>query len=169
MTVMNLLTCTALISGLALPFIVQAKAPNLAAEINTCSQISQDQARLTCFDALTQSKILPAETTSKAVTSEKLPLTEQQIDEFAKGHVEKSKEELAKEINSITLTVSELTKTLRGQWKIVFENGQKWQQKDGQKLKLQVGLKVSITKGALGAVYLKKEQSNKRIKVKRVK
>lgn len=169
MTVMNLLTCTALISGLALPFIVQAKAPHLAAEINTCSQISQDQARLTCFDALTQSKTLPAETTSKAVTSEKLPLTEQQIDEFAKGHVEKSKEELAKEINSITLTISELTKTLRGQWKIVFENGQKWQQKDNNKFKLKIGQRVTLTKGALSAIFLQKENSNKRIKVKRLK
>ena len=169
MTVMNLLTCTILISGLVLPIIAQAKAPNLAAEINTCSQISQDQARLSCFDALTQSKTLAAETTSQLVTSDKLPLTAQQIDEFAKGHVEKSKEELAKEINSITLTISELTKTLRGQWKIVFENGQKWQQKDNNKFKLKIGQRVTLTKGALSAIFLQKENSNKRIKVKRLK
>lgn len=169
MTAINFLTCTALISGLALPIITQAQTSNLAADINTCSQISQDQARLTCFDALTDKNTLAVATANKSVTSEKLPLTEQQIDDFAKDHVEKSKEELAREINSITLTISKLTKTVRGQWKIVFENGQKWQQKDGQRLKLQVGLKVTITKGAFGAIYLHKESTNKRIKVKRLK
>ena len=125
MTVKNLLTCTALISGLALPIISQAKVSILPAEINTCSQISKDQARLTCFDALTQSKTLSVETVSKSVSSEKVPLTAQQLDDFAKEHVEKSKEELAKEINSITLTISKLSKTVRGKWKIIFENGNK--------------------------------------------
>ena len=165
MTVINLLTCAAFISGLALPIIAQAQTSNQAAEINICSQISQDKARLTCFDALSPQK---KAVVSAPVTSEKVPLTEQQLDDFGNDHVEKTKEELAKEINTITLTISKLTKTVRGQWKIIFENGQKWQQKDTAALTLSIGSRVILTKGAFGSVYLKKENTKKRIKVKRL-
>ena len=38
-----------------------------------------------------------------------------------------------------------------------------------KRLRLKEGDLVVITKGALGAVYLQKENTNKRIKVKRLK
>jgi len=148
---------------------VSAEESELANKVKTCSQVSENQARLSCYDALSSKKSVAKAVTSKSVTAEKPTMSEQEIDGFAKSHVQKTDEELANEINTITLTISKLSKTVRGQWKLSFENGQKWQQKDSAKLKLKQGIKVILTKGALGSVYLQKENSNKRIKVKRVK
>lgn len=166
---MNLLTGTALISGLVFPLLALGQTTNLAADIKVCRQISQDQARLTCFDALSQQKPSVSKLASTSVTAGQVALTAQQIDTFAKEQVIKTSEERANEINSITLTISKLSKTIRGQWKITFENGQKWQQKDSIKFKLKIGQEVILTKGALSAVFLQKENANKRMKVKRLK
>jgi hypothetical protein len=83
--------------------------------------------------------------------------------------VKKTAEEKAKEIDSITLTISQLSKSPYGQWKITFDNGQRWQQKDNHKLSLKTGQRVILTKGAISSVFLQKENSTKRIKVKRLK
>jgi len=156
---MKMLALYSVVSCLFLTQAVSAKEPSLTAKVQSCSKIIQDTARLSCFDQLSkkQPKIVQA------------GLTTQEIDLFAKEHVKKTDEELAKEINSITLIISKVSKTLRGELKITFSNGQKWQQKDGKKMKLKVGEQVSLHKGALGSVYLQKENGNKRIKVKRLK
>jgi len=149
----------ALVGCLLLSKPVFAEQTDLAVKVKSCSKINDSQARLSCFDELSNKP-------SKTVQAE---LTTQQEDAFAKGHVKKTDEELAKEINSITLTISKVSKALRGELKITFSNGQKWLQKDGHKMKLKVGETVTLQKGALGSVYLKKANSKKRIKVKRLK
>lgn len=87
-------------------------------------------------------------------------------EEFAKPVSIKSVES---EVDNIVLTIDKLKKMLRGEWKITFTNGQVWQQKDSLRLSLKEGQDVKISKGALSSYYLKKEQNNKRIKVKRLK
>ena len=93
-------------------------------------------------------------------------MTAEQVDSFSKGQVKKTSEEFANEINYIALTISQLRKTPYGRWKITFENGQKWQQKDNYKLRLETGQRVVLTKGAISSVLLQKENTKKRIKVK---
>ncbi|KGJ97494.1 hypothetical protein [Colwellia psychrerythraea] len=159
----KLTTCVA-VSTILLVQPVVAEESELVSKVQTCSKISDSQARLNCFDKLTDSRGV-TENIADAPSS----LTEEQIDDFAKDHVQKSKEDLAKEINSITLVISKLTKSVRGQWKITFENGQRWQQQDASRIKLKQGNRVILTKGALGSVYMQKENTNKRIKVKRLK
>ncbi|PKG85009.1 hypothetical protein CXF85_05200 [Colwellia sp. 75C3] len=152
----------AVVTSLLISQTVLAKEAELDDKIKVCSEISQDAARLLCFDQLidvSNSKLAPQITA----------LTAAQVDEFSKVHVKKTDKEIAEEINSITLTISTLSKTIRGQWKLTFKNGQKWQQKDTTKLRLNEGDLVVLTKGALGAVYLQKKNTNKRIKVKRLK
>jgi len=142
---------------------VFANKDTLTDKILACSQVSDNKNRLTCFDALTNKDDVLI-----AVTSEP-KLTKKQIDSFSKGHIKKTNEELAKEINTITLTISELSKNLYGKWNITFGNEQKWQQKDGITLNLKVGQRVVLTKGAFSAIYLQKENTNKRIQVKRLR
>ncbi|TYK66602.1 hypothetical protein [Colwellia echini] len=148
--------------------------------ILTCSKIANNQARLSCFDALTQTlsietnstinlKNTTAENTDTGVNEILASEAEKQaIDDFAKDQLKQTSDELAKQVNSIVLTISALSKDPYGKWTIIFENGQKWQQKDSFQLTLTVGQRVMLTKGALSAVYLQKENSNKRIKVKRL-
>ncbi|TWX66279.1 hypothetical protein ESZ36_15515 [Colwellia demingiae] len=157
------LTYFTVITSLLLSPTVLAKEENLSDRIQDCVKISQDTAILTCFDQLTiKSSTISAE-------PEVTDLTAEQVDSFSKGQVKKTSEELANEINSITLTISKLSKTPYGQWKITFENGQKWQQKDSYKLSLKTGQRVVLTKGAITSVFLQKENTKKRIKVKRLK
>lgn len=151
---------------------VFAKQAELAAEVKACSKISNNQARLTCFDQLTAIKsyqVQLSKTTGLKATGLKTELTVEQVDSFSKEQIEKTAEEKASEIKTILSTISKLEKTSRGKWKITFDSGQKWQQKDTSKLKLKQGDRVTLTKGALGSVFLQKENSNKRIKVKRLK
>lgn len=160
----------ALVISLCMAQTALAKEAELADKVFACSQLSENQPRLSCFDALTSSNRSIVETASKPVATEQSsPSNEQKIDAFGKEHVKKSTAELTKEINAITLTVSELTKTVRGKWKITFENGQQWQQKDTTTLKLQQGDQVTLTKGAFSSIFLQKEHTNRRIKVKRLK
>jgi small-conductance mechanosensitive channel len=161
---------TSLLSNTAI-----AEEASLTDRVQGCVKITQDTARLACFDQLIMKHnnqsidLAVTQLATPRVDSEVTELTAQQIDSFSKEQVKKTAEESAKEINSITLTISKLSKTPYGQWKITFENGQKWKQKDNDKLSLKTGQRVILTKGSLKSVFLQKENTAKRIKVKRLK
>jgi hypothetical protein len=186
---LNRLTSFIIVVSLFFTQIVLAKES--IDQLEECVKISQDTARLACFDKITEkfsSKSVEANTTqvvtqqigdaskeqieqlsSKSVAANTAQVKTQQVDDFSKEHIEKTAEEKANEVLSISLTVNSLKKVGRGQWKITFKNGQQWQQKDTTRFKLKEGDKVTLTKGALGSVFLKKENQNKRMKVKRLK
>lgn len=143
---------------------------DLLFNLTHCSTILSDKARLACFDMFVpdtakQTVVTPTVIVSASVDNQ---LTKQkQVDDFAKEHLKETKEEQGS--TSLSATVGELKKSLRGQWIIYLENGQKWQQKDQASIKLTVGNKVRLEKGAMGSVYLYKEDSHRSIKVKRLK
>jgi hypothetical protein len=121
----------------------------------------------------TQIKLVETKETAKIKPEEVKELTQvklkkaKDIDKFSNESLIKTQAE--KGPDSITATISNLKKLLRGQWVIYFENGQKWQQKDIATVKLKVGDSVRLKKGSMGAVYLFKENSNRKIRVKRLK
>lgn len=166
--------------------------PVFSAEISTelqqCAQVTDNFARLTCFDKLaikhSGKTVAPAKAAampkppksaeivapvSKPKPTVKQATTSKEVDEFAKAHLEKTAEEKAEEITEISAKIAKLDKTARGNWKITLDNGQQWQQKDSYKLSLKVGQDVVLSTGALSAIYLKKAGSNKRIRVRRLK
>lgn len=158
-----------MLNSLLISQTVLAKEAPLNDKLLSCSQINENQARLTCFDAFVE-KHQRADKKARGVSAPiKSKPSKQNTDDFGKEHVKKTSEERAKEITTIKLTISALSKTVYGKWKISFENGQKWQQKDSVKLSLKKGQRVVLSKGALNAVYLQKENTNKRISVKRLK
>lgn len=163
------LTCYVLISNLLIAPIVLANDVQLTTEILTCSKITDNESRLMCFDALSSHNNLMVGVAKSAVVEQATLNSVQQVDDFAKEHVKKTSKELEQEVDSITLTISQLNKTLRGKWKITFENGQKWQQNDSGTLSLKQGDEVTLTKGAFSSVFLQKADTNRRIKVKRLK
>lgn len=166
------LSYCAFIGCLLLPQAVIAKQADLAEKVKACSEVASNQARLSCFDQLTAKQDTKAEspkTSGLKATGLKTELSAAQVDQFSKEQLEKTAEEKANEVRSISLTISKLEKTQRKQWKITFANGQQWLQKDNTKLKLKQGEQVMLSKGAISSVFLEKENSNKRIKVKRLK
>lgn len=152
--------------------------------IMACSSIKEAKKRLHCFDQLSsvvsstmaveqhtveQVELKTANAAAQKTDTTSLALTAKQIDDFSKDSIKKTPDQLAAEINTITLTISKLTKSIRGQWQIFFTNGQQWQQKDNVRIRLKEGEIIELTKGGMGAVFLKQQNANKRIKVKRLK
>lgn len=159
------------ISCLFLSHVAYAQSININSQLLGCSEVSDNLARLTCFDDVVENNLAAKLDQKKQATSSvnNVAVSNEDIDAFGKEHLKKTTEEQAQEVTSITLTISALSKTAYGKWNISFVNGQKWQQKDSVKLSLNKGQRVVLTKGALSAVYLQKENSKKRIKVKRLK
>ena len=167
-----------------LPQKVLAETASLSQAMQQCATLADDKQKLSCFEKLTKT-LTPAitkDTTAKkstkvttTVVSSELKqekvATAEQVDDFAKEFMKKSPEQKAQQITSITLTIAKLKKLIRGEWLINFKNGQKWQQKDDKNIRLAVGDKVILKKGALSAIYLNKVGvgASKRIRVKRLK
>lgn len=176
------------IAFFTMSFTTQASNTNkLSNALKKCVQIDDSQHRLTCYDNLSNSSAVISSkkiakkkviVTKKAkVLVEKVPsqpekksieITTKTINEnnFGKEHLKKDPK---KEITKVNLIVAKVTKNAFKQLSIVFQNGQIWQQKDDIRLRLKTGDQVELTKGVFSVVYLKKINTSKRIKVKRIK
>lgn len=158
----------------------------LSPALKKCMAITDNIIRLTCFDDLAKTNS-PAITTTDAnektsfitekskvivqappVIKTETPTskTSQKAleDSFGKQHLKSSEE--SKKVNFI---IAKLSKNARKKWQIVFQNGQVWQQKDELRMSLKTGDKVELAQGVFNVVYLKKINTGKRIKVKRIK
>jgi len=162
--------------------VMAAERSGLNKSLHQCAKFVVDSQRLACFDRLiapfetntvkrsTETVVATKTVKMAAKTLKKSPaVNSQAIDDFAKEHLDKTLEQEAEEINSITLTISNIKKLLRGNLQITFQNGQQWQQKDSTRMRLKQGEEVVLVKGALGTFYLKKMATHKRIRVKRLK
>ncbi len=162
-------------------------------EMHQCAKVIDNNKRLACFDSITETlSSKKADLSELSVNSKNTKSSHKakEIDEvtvtkalkepavLTKAQKSKQEEDFAQaantklvkpEVTSIVLIIEKLSKTLRGQWKITFTNGQVWQQKDSTRLSLKAEQRVKLTKGALGSYYLKKVGSKKSIQVKRLK
>lgn len=147
----------------------------LTKDLSLCMELANDNQRLVCFDKLAKLHASPTKTLNSqndvASQQEILILAEakkaKEIADFSKEDLKKTGKD--KGPDSITATISKLTKLIRGQWVIYLENGQKWQQQDSNTIKLKVGTNIRLKKGTMGAVYLYKEGSHRSIRVERLK
>ena len=73
------------------------------------------------------------------------------------------------EIEDISDTIADITKTIRGKQVIHMVSGAVWQQVDSRYFKLKKDMDVYIERGSLGSFYLGHDGVNGRIKVKRIK
>ena len=172
-----------------------ANASEINSDLKNCTKLTDSLARLVCFDNLAEkvekeSASVKAEkqkedvalaagktvTTDKVVAAAPISVTtapipvikseSEQIEEFGFEHIKKPEDG---NMESILLIVSSVRKTSKSRLIVAFENGQKWEQKDGKWLSLKVGDQAKIKKGAFGAIYLSKVGNNRNIRVKRLK
>jgi len=166
-----------------------AEEQKLVTAVKQCAQELDNFARLNCFDRLasqlqvetkqapekhiqpakSEKIIAPVSKPKPEIKSEPRAIKPERNDDFAKAHLEKTAEEKAEEVTEITAIVTKVTKLMRGQLKIALDNGQVWQQKDSGKISLKAGQEILLETGALNAIYLKKIDENKRIRVRRIK
>lgn len=155
-----------------------AQSEEIKAQVEECAQMKANIHRLSCYDDLAKglglklaktksysSKSTPKAPVSKAVTTTSVVKVATAESEFGIEHV--------KEVegpDTIDVVVKKVVKNAYGERKFYFENGQIWRQMDSNtKGKFSTGTEAIIKRGALGAFYLKKEGSNRTIKVKRIK
>ena len=70
-------------------------------------------------------------------------------------------------LNELSATVTEIKAAGYGRIFVWLDNGQVWRQKTSSALKIKVGDRIVIKKGALGAFNMKKEGANAMMRVSR--
>jgi hypothetical protein len=90
---------------------------------------------------------------------------EQQQASFGKEGI-KRPEDIIKQLK---VKVIKIQKAPYGELIITFENGQVWRQTDSMRFKLSTDEMIIIERGALGSFFIGKENTNRRIRAKRVK
>lgn len=145
---------------------------NSLSELNRCATINDSLERLVCYDELAktinQGKA-PLKVVKKTTVEANKPLQvvkKSAEDNFGQEHLDKEQQA---PVQNVTLTIASLEKINKRAWLITFTNGQKWKQTDSEALRLKEGLDVQLVRGALGSIYLKKQNANKRIRVRRIK
>jgi len=161
--------------GLALP----ASAAGVLSELAACAQTKDSLARLVCYDKLAEQSLgnkaivaTKKQSVTKAAATPamvKAPVAKRAPSEeesFGGEHLKSADDQ----VMEIAVTVTSVKKTLRDLLKLTFDNGQIWQQTDsGAAPRISTGDKVVIKRGALGSFYLKKADSNRTVRVKRIK
>lgn len=158
---------------------------SLQAKLLSCQSETDSLKRLVCYDnvvkTLSSDLSAPQAKTNAAVVSasanestmptpiepQSMPKTIQVNAEDIFGREAKFK---SNQIDEVRFTIKSATLSHRKKWRFVFENGQKWEQKDTDRFgKFAAGQEVIIKRGVMNAFYLKKPNANRTIRVKRIK
>ncbi|AOW77270.1 hypothetical protein A3Q34_10635 [Colwellia sp. PAMC 20917] len=152
-----------LLISILLVFSTSSYAESLSNKLEQCVKVQDDLSRLSCFDRLSLA--------SKNTDEIKEPLTQAQKESrFGGSKIEKKKrQESGDNLEKVIYTVAKINKSIRKKLTIYFENGQVWKQNDTITLRLKKEDKVEISAGMLGSFFLKKINTNRAIRVKRIK
>ncbi|MDT0595490.1 hypothetical protein [Glaciecola petra] len=157
-------------------------------EVEKCVSVDNDIARLLCYDTLfgrgpaKEPKLVNQKTdkpeslasqkplapiTDKAAPPPKEPLKTTSVEESF-GEEQLKKDKVDEGPTEIKATVSTITENSRGLRTFTLVNGQKWREKESSRLKIKVGQEVTLKKGSFSAYFMKKEGSNRTIRVRRI-
>ena len=103
----------------------------------------------------------------KAEKTEKTEKTEKSYPKLA-GDFAPLKKERRKLPDKLSVQLVFIEKNKSGKWIVRTSDQQVWRQTDNQKIRLRQGQQAEITKGSFGSFFLKTENQNKRIRVKRI-
>jgi hypothetical protein len=165
--------------ALTLPGAVPAEA--LGEELRACRDLTDDQARLACYDAAVDRNRKSADAgpepsaenaagsaaAEPAVTA--ASLSQEELFGRTSKEIELSVEEAtgSERIDSLSATVTRLRKYGYDKVLITLDNGQVWKQIDASSLRLRVGDTVDIERAALGSFMLRKQGNNRRMRISR--
>ncbi|WP_394176244.1 hypothetical protein [Thalassotalea litorea] len=147
-----------------------------------CSEIDDDDKRLSCFDAYIKQKSAlqskPAKDPQPLVlnsngdhtqnTAKPLPQPAPESDVKQQFGLEHKKTEEEKKVTKITSTLTSATKKAHNKWSFTLDNGQKWRTIEATTTSFKVGQSVVIERGMFNSFSLKKTGSNRTVKVKRI-
>ena len=134
--------------------------------LEACSLVENDLKRLMCYDKVMAGKQINLSShDQQKKESKETPthLVETTSDNFG---LEKKTVHKVDEIRS-KITALKLPKV--GEKTITLENGQVWKQTDSDSFRAKIGDTVIIKRASLGSFLMKKKDSNRTIRVKRLK
>jgi hypothetical protein len=138
-------------------------AETLSDKLKQCVEIKDDLSRLSCFDRLSL-------TSKNTVMIKEPPTQSQKESRFGGDKIEKKKrQESGESLEKVIYTVAKIKKSITKKLTIYFDNGQVWKQSGNSTLRLKVEDKAEISSGALGSFFLKKINTNRNIRVTRIK
>jgi len=160
--------------------------PETAAQVRVCQAIEKNELRLVCYDDLFAQKdvktvdaLLPSKTALAGVVStnsqapNNVPAVQAKIDmEEAKanfGAERLERNQTQNPISELSASVISLKEDARGRRTFTLENGQAWKEGESSRLRITEGTQVVIKKGVFSAYYLKRDDSNRTVRVSRVK
>lgn len=157
--------------ALTVPGAVPAEA--LGEELRVCRDLTDDQARLACYDAAVDRSRKSAdpgpEPSTEKTAGSAASLSQEDLFGKTSKEIERSVEEAtgSEQIDSLSATVTRLRKFGYDKVLITLENGQLWKQIDASSLRLRVGDTVKIERAALGSFILRKPGNNRWMRVSR--
>ena len=164
--------------------------PETAAQVRVCQAIEKNELRLVCYDDLFAQKdvktvdaLLPSNTQEKTAlvgvvstnsqAPNNVPAVQAKIDmEEAKanfGAERLERNQTQNPISELSASVISLKEDARGRRTFTLENGQAWKEGESSRLRITEGTQVVIKKGVFSAYYLKRDDSNRTVRVSRVK
>lgn len=167
-----------LAATLAISLTSVTQAADLSSLLKQCAALKSTNERIACYDKVASNDQKQDSQVSEQVVTPRLPATKQQaytedqpqtaVDKFGAKKLRKPKQE--SEPEQIVLTVASTKQNVYKKWILTMENGQKWKQIDSEAyINFYAGDQVEIRKAMLGSFLLKKVDSNKSIRVSRIK
>jgi len=162
-----------LLSFLSAPVLSAQKTISIQT-LEACSLIENNSKRLYCYDKTVKNRQNSHYSNTQAVSpirgtissnAEPIRGTITPINEFGLEHKDVTKGKAAK----IKADVALVKTAHYGELVITLNNNQQWRQIGTDRMRLKKGDTVIISRGALSSFLLKKEGSNRSIRVKRTK
>lgn len=168
-----------------------ATSVDLRTQLQSCQQISGEEQRLSCFDQIVANLdiarvVVPAQQRSDNTLSTPTRVTEAtrvQSTQVASSAVSivtapapqyvndgfgLKKPDPVDEIQEMVSTVQTVATDKRKKSVITLANGQQWQQIDQGYIRIKIGDRCTIERGAIGSFFLRVDGITKKIRVRRV-
>ncbi|MFC3034284.1 hypothetical protein ACFOEE_17400 [Pseudoalteromonas fenneropenaei] len=170
--ILMLVTAITLLNSAA----VSAQEVNVQA-LQACRMIENDFNRLVCYDAVmggkplqaTQQLARPTATAAQVVTDSKAPEADTVNPDNNRFGLEHRKTQAEEAQQDLVATLSKLNKNAVGERSFVLDNGQVWKQLGSDSFLAREGDEVVISRGVLNSFLMKVADTNRTIRVKRVK
>jgi hypothetical protein len=168
----------------------QTQAQTISNLIVNCGKETDSVKRLVCYDSLAKKiaknppvtqnikshvpiKESTASATSAPTSTAETSVTSENQSEAMSGAVSRfgMERQIAREEadDIIYAHVSSIKKDYYGKLSVELDNSQTWKQSDSNRIRLEVGERLYIQRGALGSFFMSKDDTNRRVRVKRTK
>lgn len=176
-------------AALALFFITASAQADIHQSLLDCKQLTDNSARLSCYDRLAATFGSQAASAGVAVSGAAVPgavapeaaapasapaavvatpATATPSAEVIEADFGKTQSRPSDQVEQLQATVKSLSRNKMRKLIITLENGHTWRQTEDDSIQLKAGDSVTIEKASFGSFLLSKTGTNRKVRVKRV-